>query len=306
MFYYFNKIKKFINKRILRTPDLKYLIKEKDSLKNKKKHVNFWLNQAKKNQSLFKFFYRNNEYLNNDKNASYEFEANNNFFITDEMFEALASTGVLIIKNAIPKEERENIIAYFSELKEGRYKKNWSEKPQNLFNDKDTELAYGSLDISNFKFLKSLSDQASQTIYSKIVKPNVDFHYLKFINKNEKLIKGETYLHSDRFIPHFKMFYSPYKIDSGDAPFQFSRGSHIINDNYKKFFINAKSFDETDELSNHLMNEIITVTVPENTLYISFTNGLHRRSDFKNLKSDRCMVFLQYVERFNKLDYLLN
>ena len=79
MFYYFNKIKKFINKRILRTPDLKYLIKEKDSLKNKKKHVNFWLNQAKKNQSLFKFFYRNNEYLNNDKNASYEFEANNNF-----------------------------------------------------------------------------------------------------------------------------------------------------------------------------------------------------------------------------------
>lgn len=306
MIYYLNKIKKFLNKKILRTPDLKYLIKEKNNTNNKKKYVNYWLNQAKKNQSLFKFFYSSNEFPKNNKNMIYEFQANKDYVITDEMFQALASSGILIIKNALPENERENIISYFSELKKGEYEKNWLEKPQNITNNNDTKLAYGSTDIINFSILKAYSDQASQTIYNKIVKPNVDFHYLKLINNDEKLIKGETYLHSDRFIPHFKMFYSPYKIDLGDAPFQYSRSSHIIDENYKNFFINSSSFDETDELSKKLMNEIITVTVPENTLYISFTNGLHRRSDFKNLKSDRCMVFLQYVERFNKFDYLLN
>mgnify|MGYP006139392087 CR=1 FL=1 len=306
MINYLNKIKKFFNKRIFKTPDLKYLIKEKNNTENKKKHVNYWLKHAKKNHSLFNFFFSPNEYVKKNENIDYEFQANKDSVITDQMFSALASAGILIIKNALPKDERENIICYFSELQKGAYKKNWSEKPQTLFNDNDTELTYGSTDISNFKFLKSYSDQASQAIYNKIVKPNVDFHYLKLINKSEKLIKGETYLHSDRFIPHFKMFYSPHKIDSGDAPFQFARSSHIVNENYKNFFINSKSFDETDELSKYLMNEIITVTVPENTLYISFTNGLHRRSDFKNLKSERCMLFLQYVERFNKFDYLLN
>ena len=45
------------------------------------------------------------------------------------------------------------------------------------------------------------------------------------------------------------------------------------------------------------------VCVPENTLYVVFTNGFHKRSQF-NGNSERSLVFLQYVERFNKLDYL--
>ena len=50
--------------------------------------------------------------------------------------------------------------------------------------------------------------------------------------------------------------------------------------------------------------EIVT-TLP-NTLYLCFTNGIHSRSSFLNSNSERYMVFLQYVEGFNKLDYLLN
>ena len=45
------------------------------------------------------------------------------------------------------------------------------------------------------------------------------------------------------------------------------------------------------------------VCVPKNSLYIAFTNGFHKRTPFNNL-SERSLVFLQYVQRFNKFDYL--
>ena len=122
----------------------------------------------------------------------------------------------------------------------------------------------------------------------------------------EKSLRGETLLHSDRFLPHFKMFYTPFKIEKYDAPFQYAIGSHKINEDYINFFLKSKYFDETDEGSLKLIKKLVTVTTDENTLYIAFTNGLHKRSAFTKENSERFMMFFQYVERFNKFNYLFN
>lgn len=47
-----NKIKNFINRRVLRTPGCEFFVKNKD-LNSRKKYLSFWLNTAKKNIKLF-------------------------------------------------------------------------------------------------------------------------------------------------------------------------------------------------------------------------------------------------------------
>ena len=115
--------------------------------------------------------------------------------------------------------------------------------------------------------------------------------------------KGNTFIHTDRFLPHFKIFYTPHEISENDAPLEYLLSSHKINDKFLDFFVNSKTFDETDEKFKNFKFQNKKVLVPKNSVYIAFTNGFHRRSQFKN-KTERSMVYLQYVERYNKFDYL--
>ena len=195
------------------------------------------------------------------------------------------------------------------DLKNIKKKNSWLETTFSKTRNDETSLNVGIPNIKDFPVLKSYSDQFTKKIYGKLVIPSVQFHYLKLLNYiEEDKIRGETYLHSDRFLPHFKIFYSPYSIGPGDAPFRFCIGSHKINDEYITFFENSDYFDETDINCKKIMGskKIETVTAGPNTLYLCFTNGIHSRSPFLNSNSERNMVFLQDVERFNKLDYLLN
>ena len=75
-----------------------------------------------------------------------------------------------------------------------------------------------------------------------------------------------------------------------------------INNNFINFYLNSENFDETDKDFKNFNLKKKIVCVPDNSLYIVFTNGFHKRSQF-NGNSERALVFLQYVERFNKLDY---
>ena len=102
------KFKNFINKTLLKTPGVEFLRKNKD-LNARKKHINFWLNRAKKNKSLNRFFFteasgdlRQLTYSRNDED----------FKISNEMFESLSNNGLLIIENALPEIERIKIISY--------------------------------------------------------------------------------------------------------------------------------------------------------------------------------------------------
>ena len=50
------KIRGVINKRILRTPGVEYLVNQGDNLETKKKHINFWINCSKKKKVLENIF----------------------------------------------------------------------------------------------------------------------------------------------------------------------------------------------------------------------------------------------------------
>ena len=296
-----NKIKNYINRRVLRTPGVEFFIENKD-LNLRKKHLNFWLDKARKNKSFKKYFF--SEMTNNISETNFKIY-NNNYKITDEMFSSLSNNGLLIIENALPQQERSKILEYFDELKKNdKFEKNWLKKPFNpKFFDEVNEIM-GPTSIYNFRVLNEYSSQFSNEIYGKIVEPTVEFRYLKQKeNSKEKKTKGATYLHSDRFLPHFKLYYAPHEITIEDAPLEYVLSSHKINNNFINFYLNSENFDETDKEFKNFNFEKKIVCVPENTLYVVFTNGFHKRSQF-NGNSERSLVFLQYVERFNKLNYL--
>lgn len=297
-----NLLKKKINNTILRTPGLEFLKKEQN-LEIKEKYLKFWLNRCAKKRSFKPFFFdiSNNSSINSKK---IYFDSTENFSITSEMFNSLSYNGIIIIENALPEGERNLVFEYFNELKKSTKNYHWEKNPSTIVKQ-NTKLTMGSVNINNFSTLKNYSDQFTKNIYNKVVLPNVDFHYLKIGQKFEDLMRGETYLHTDRFLPHFKIFYSLNEINENDAPFQYALGSHKINSQYVNFFKNAKNFDETDADGNQLISNIFTANVKSNSIYIAFTNGLHKRTDFKKLNTERNMVFLQYVERFNKLNYLI-
>jgi hypothetical protein len=297
-----SKIRKYINNRVLRTPGVEFLKKNKD-LEVRKNHINFWINRVRKKNSFKKYFF--SEIDKNYRNLRFKFN-NESKIVNRDMFESLSNNGLLIIENALPNNEKKLIIDFFQELKNLRFSKNrWIKKPYNPgFFDKIQEIM-GETYINNFKVLNYLSNQFSKEIYGKIVEPTVQLRYLsQKKNEIEDKTKGATYLHTDRFLPHFKIYYSPFKITIKDAPLEYLISSHKINDNFIDFYINAKNFDETDELFKNFNLKKEVVCVPENTLYVAFTNGFHKRTVFEN-KSDRSLLFLQYVQRFNKLDYLI-
>lgn len=297
---YLNSFKTKINKTIFRTPGIEFLRQNK-SLNKKFKYLDFWFNRCKKNQG-FKYFFFDEQ---SEPHNGYIYNSTINYEITSKMFESLAFYGILIIKNALPKNELLKIKNYFKDLEKLKNNDCWLSKPTKIKGRVETELNVVKANITHLTYLKDYSDKASLKIYNKKVEPNVDLHYLKIINDKEKAIRGETYLHSDRFVPHFKMFYTPYAISEKDAPFEYALQSHKINKAYLDFFKNSIFFDESDVLSKKLYKKKIKVITEPNTLYIAFTNGLHRRTDFKD-KSERYMMFFQYVERFNKLNYLFS
>tara|TARA_B100001059_G_C17787845_1_gene558253 strand:+ start:269 stop:1192 length:924 start_codon:yes stop_codon:yes gene_type:complete len=300
-----HKIRKFINNRVLRTPGVEFL-KKKPDLSERKRHINFWLGRAKKKTSFKKFFFSDVD--EGPKKIDYKFLEKEKDFprINQSMFNSLSNNGILVIENALPEKERKLIIDFFQDLKDQNYKKNrWLKKPTNPGFFEQVNEIMGETKINNFKTLNNLSNQFSKEIYGKIVEPTVQLRYLnQQSSETEEKTKGATYLHTDRFLPHFKIYYSPFEITIKDAPLEYLISSHKINDDFVNFYLNAKSFDETDKLFEKFDLQRKIVCVPENSLYVAFTNGFHRRTVF-NGKSDRSLLFLQFVQRFNKLDYLI-
>ncbi len=300
-----NKIYNYLKNVFFRTPDLDYLKQTQDT-KKRKKYLIYWLNKAYKNQSFKNYFFFKKE-PTKVENINFRYQSNENFKITDQMCESLKMCGILVIENALPKNEKMKIIEYFESLKKNDHKKYWINKPKKIEGRNDTSLITASININNLNYLMSYSDQITKLVYNKVVKPNTDIYHLKIgENCNEELIRGETFLHTDRFLPHLKIFYTPFEINNDGAPLEYALGSHNINNEYINFFINSKNFDETDIDSNKLYKSKVKITTTDNTLYIAFTNGLHRRTDFKVPNSERHMMYLQYVKNFNKLNYYLN
>ena len=300
MINFINKVKKYFNKVIFRTPGLEFFQKNKD-IEIRTKYLNFWFNKVKNKKNFKRFF------LDNDSSQDelpLRFTQNETYDISEKMLDSLAFNGIIVIENALPKNEFLKIKEYFEDLKNGKYKMEWKNKPDNPLFFSQADEVRGLIEIESFLSLKKYSDYISKKIYGKSIKPTVEFHYLNIRDNIEVATKGATYLHTDRFLPHFKIFYTPNKIESDTAPFQYSLGSHKLNSTYFDFFKNGENFDETDKFSKDLLGKLETITTQENTMYVAFTNGLHKRTCFTEKNKERSMVFLQYVERYNKFNYL--
>ena len=51
----------------------------------------------------------------------------------------------------------------------------------------------------------------------------------------ENIINGDNHLHMDNF-SYLKLYYSPFKIEKNDAPFNFVKGSRQINEDYLSYW----------------------------------------------------------------------
>ena len=148
----------------------------------------------------------------------------------------MSNNGLLIIENALPQQERSKILEYFDELKKNDKFEKLKEPSTQKFFDEVNEIMGPTY---NFRVLNEYSSQFSKEIYGKIVEPTVEFRYLKQ-KKILKKTKGATYLHSDRFLPHFKLYYAPHEITIEDAPLEYVLSSHKINNNFINFYLNWK------------------------------------------------------------------
>lgn len=104
-----------------------------------------------------------------------------------------------------------------------------------------------------------------------------------------------TLLHIDRFIPCLKIFYFPYSIDKFSSPFGFVPFSHKITNRYlvsvkqsyaKRAFEPISFSNLPFEIRNTTQYPEILLEVPNNSLVVSFTNGIHRRVPFSSSNED--------------------
>ena len=149
--------------------------------------------------------------------------------------------------------------------------------------------------ISNIKNLNNITNKISKLVYGKEIEPDASVIYTKSLKIPEKTYSGDNNLHPDRYLPNMKMFYYPYSVDKDSAPFMYALGSHKINKEYIKYYIENSNFifDEENKSSEKFLKRKKIFPVKENSLIIAFTNGFHGRSKFKK-DGERTAIFLQF------------
>ena len=92
-------------------------------------------------------------------------------------------------------------------------------------------------DIKKIPDLNLFSNRITKHLFSKELEATADFFYDKALSIPEKKVRGDNFMHVDRFIPNVKILYFPFEITMNDSPFTYALGSHKIDENYINFFI---------------------------------------------------------------------
>ena len=290
------------NKRFLISPSLQSL----HNIKNKylsKKYYNFWINLSKKNIRFKKLFF-DNESLLDEININYKDKK----YFDEFFFQHLSSNGIVVLENILPDSEKNIIKNNFINLKKfdncifPDQINQWLKKPVIMQSDKKKRI-YSKKNIEEFPNLKKVSDELTKKICGRALKTEAEFFYDMCVKIPENKVRGDNNIHIDRFLPNFKIIYSPFKVGIHDAPFTYLLGSHKINKDYENLVF-KKIPSEIDETINfNFKNKKIKITLKENSLIVALTNGLHGRSPFTQL-NERMLLFLQYNKSFNKLAFL--
>lgn len=157
-------------------------------------------------------------------------------------------------------------------------------------------------------------EHLARQFYQKHIKLK-QLEYVHTVGKGPEPDSMSTQIHIDRYLPSVKFFYSPFAIDSQNAPFAYVPGSHHVG--YPEFLNNVIDAvgDEKFEVNlnkipdHHLKSfgyeesSCIPLTCPPNSMIIACTNGLHGRSKFTSMSENhRRLWFFAFYSQFNKFD----
>ena len=296
-----NKFFNVLYKNIFSIPELKSL----DSIKNKflkEKYYFFWVNLAKKNNQFKKLFFENQK-----DQAEIYFNFNDKENLDLNFFNSLSINGIVSIENILPEIENKKIQEDFFELRNYNIKENfslsnWLVKPIET-TSKTKVRVYSKKDLSNYPSLNRISDKISKEITGKSLKSEAEFIFDACVKLPEEKVLGDNVLHVDRYVPNFKIIYSPFDIEIDNAPFTYLPKSHKINKDYKDMIFSRNYQNIENSKYNENKNQIVKMTIKKNSLIVFLANGFHGRSPFMGLKQ-RMLVFLQYNNTFNKLSFI--
>lgn len=295
---------KVFNKRYLTIPSLSFLQKSKYNF-IKLFYIKFWIFFSKKHRGFKKYFFNNTPY-----NEFRHFQFNDLDELGDNIKDCLAYNGIVIIEDVLGQnslKDIENKIdlieAQVKERNISRYSKNYN-LLEKFSDDKKRKRLVCSDDIFFYKELNNLNNILTKEIYGKVLKPEKSLYIDYCYETPEKKVRGDNYLHIDRFLPNMKILYSPKEIDISNSPFEFSLNTHKINKFYIDYVLNAKNFDETDDNAFNFTKKRIAIKVKKNSAIIALTNGFHGRISFAK-KGKRIILFHQYNRSFNKINFLI-
>ena len=226
--------------------------------------------------------------------------------MSKEISDSLSYNGIVVIENVLGTESLKTLRSIIDQLNYNFDKSinnlNQKKVQKKLVKTKRERIVCDFQDI-NIEELDYICEKVSELFYGKKLIPTKSLYIDKCFDVPEAKIRGDNFLHIDRFLPNLKILFSPYSITNDDAPFTYSLNSHKINTNYVNFLLNTKNFDETDAYTENFKKNKLKVTVKENSAIIAVTNGFHGRTSFKK-NSERVILFHQFNKAFGKLSYL--
>lgn len=288
-------------KKLFSIPTLEFL----RNLKYKKIkfiYLKFWYFFSKKNKNFKRICFEENEFKN-----IYRFTFDRGNFLNKKIIDSLSYNGIVVVENILSEKNLKIFKSLVDEIKNGQNEiinsPNIKKIQKNISEDKKRERIACDFQDKNFEELDYICEKVSELFYGRKLIPTKSLYIDKCFDVPEAKIRGDNYLHIDRFLPNLKILFSPYSITNDDAPFVYSLNSHKINTNYINFLLNTKNFDETDSNAENFKKNKLTVTVKENSAIIAVTNGFHGRTSFKK-NSERIILFHQFNKAFGKLSYL--
>ena len=227
--------------------------------------------------------------------------------MSEKIINSLSYNGIVVIENILSEKNLKMFRSIIEEIKNGQNEiinsPNQKKIQKKISEDKKRERIACDFQDINFEELDYICEKVSELFYGKKLIPTKSLYIDKCFDVPEAKIRGDNFLHIDRFLPNLKILFSPYSITNDDAPFTYSLNSHKINTNYVNFLLNTKNFDETDAYTENFKKNKLKVTVKENSAIIAVTNGFHGRTSFKK-NSERVILFHQFNKAFGKLSYL--
>lgn len=196
---------------------------------------------------------------------------------------------------------------------------------ENLSNSKIQPTTFGesvmcfnsgaSFDIKNI-FSHSISVLTHRTLGKSIDISAIGMQYLYLGRNLEDRGDPNTLLHIDRFLPCIKIFYFPYCVRQDSSPFGYIPLSHRVTKSYlnsvRNAFISRKHNQSSKfpfQVSNTSLFSEILLEVPNNTLVLAFTNGIHRRVPFSLKDNDsegmRSSLRFIFYNQFTSYDLIM-